>query len=390
MRSNALLSPRRAARFTALLQKTSPLTVRTLQVAPRLLVRDGLHAGAWMTLRGSQMRLGRGDDCDIVLTDADVPETAGAFVATSKGWHFRRAAEPLRIADDAIANDSTASPPAAGPIVAPDSETQHARFRRRRWLLHGVTLVVIDIAALPEPVSERSVARLKHFALAAGATVIVAGSLLVIAFTAAPSLESKVVQAQESLLAAGFRDVTLRRGADRQIVLGGYVSDAAELTRLKAWMQGIVHLQVKLQVKNGQELAQRVRESVGAADSIKISYQSPGRVRVEGSTASGDVKQRVQTLVAEMKTSVAIEDRLALVEPRQTPQNKPLPVRIVSVMSSGPSPYFIVESGATYIVGSTLPDGSEVLAILPAKIFFRLGDRVVTYPLGSFEPLAKP
>jgi hypothetical protein len=383
MRSNALLSPRRAARFSALLQKAPASTVRTLQVAPRLLVRDGLHAGAWLTLRGSAMRLGRSDDCDIMLTDADVPKTAGAFVATSQGWHFRRAANEVSPSDGD-------APPPAGPIVAPDSETRHARFRRRRWLMHGVTLVVIDIAALPEPTSERSIARIKHFALAAGATVIVAGSLLVIAFMAAPSLESKVVHARESLLAAGFRDVTLRRAEDRQIVLGGYVNDAAELTRLKSWMQGIVHLQVKLQVKSGQELAQRVRESVGEADAIKVSYQSPGRVRVEGSTASSEVKRRVQALVTEMKGSVSIEDRLALVEPRQAPVSKPLPVRIVSVMSSGQTPYFVIESGATYIQGSLLPDGSEVMAILPTKIFFRLGDRIVTYPLDAASPLAKP
>jgi hypothetical protein len=383
MRSNALRSPRRATRFSALLDRAHAPTVRTLHVAPRLLVRDGLHAGAWLTLRGPSMRLGRNDDCDIVLTDADVPDSAGAFVATAQGWHFRRAAEPAERGDEM-------APPAAGPIVAPDSETQHARFRRRRWLLHGVTLVVIDIAALPQPVSEHSVARLKHFALAAGATVIVAGSLLVFALMIAPSLESKVVQARESLLAAGFRDVTLRRGEDRQIVLGGYVDDAAALSRLKEWMQGIVHLQVKLQVKSGQELAQRVRESVGEADAIKVSYQSPGRVRVEGSTASSEVKRRVQALVTEMKGSASIEDRLALVEPRQAPVNKPLPVRIVSVMSSGQTPYFVIESGATYILGSTLPDGSEVVAILPTKIFFRLGDRIVTYPLDAASPLAKP
>jgi hypothetical protein len=184
--------------------------------------------------------------------------------------------------------------------------------------------------------------------------------------------------------------VTLRRGEDRQIVLGGYVDDAAALTRLKEWMQGIVHLQVKLQVKSGQELAQRVRESVGEADAIKVSYLSPGRVRVEGSTASSEVKRRVQALVTEMKGSASIEDRLALVEPRQAPVNKPLPVRIVSVMSSGQTPYFVIESGATYILGSTLPDGSEVVAILPTKIFFRLGDRIVTYPLDAASPLAKP
>jgi hypothetical protein len=389
MRSNTQLSPRGAARFAALLQKAPAATVRTLQVAPRLLVRDGLHAGAWMTLRGPAMRVGRSDDCDIVLTDSDMPETAGAFVATAKGWHFRRAVAPARVADDAAPDDTAMPPPAAGPIVAPDSETQHARFRRRRWLLHGVTLVVIDIAALPQPINERSFTRLKHFALAAGATVIVAGSLLALVFMAAPSLESKVVQARESLLAAGFRDVTLRRGDDRQIVLGGYVNDVAELTRLKAWMQGVVHLQIKLQVKSGQELAQRVRESLGPTDAIKVSYHSPGRVRVEGSTASTETKKRVQTLVTEMKSAVSIEDRLALVEPRDPPKQRQMPVRIITALF-GTTPYFVTDTGATYMVGSLLPDGAEVISIQPTKIFFRAGDQIVTYPLDSAQPLAKP
>jgi hypothetical protein len=381
MRSNALLSPRRAARFSALLQKTPAATVRTLQVAPRLLVRDGLHAGAWMTLRGPAMRVGRSDDCDIVLTDVDMPETVGAFVATAKGWHFRRAV------DEVSPSDGDAPP--AGPIVAPDSESQHARFRRRRWLLHGVTLVVIDIAALPEPIDKRSLSRLKYFALAAGATVIVAGSLLVLVFMAAPSLESKVVQARESLLAAGFRDVTLRRGDDRQIVLGGYVEDAAELTRLKSWTQGVVHFQVKLQVKSGQELAQRVRESIGNVETVKVSYQAPGRVRVDGSTTSNDVKRRLQALVTDMKGSASIEDRVTLVEPRDPPKQRQMPVRIVSALF-GATPYFVTDTGATYIVGSMLPDGAEVIAIQPTKIYFRAGEQIVAYPLDAAQQLAKP
>jgi hypothetical protein len=386
MKSGAMLSARRVERFSSLLKPQRAPSVRTLQVAPRLLVRDGLHAGAWLTLRGPQMRLGRNDDCDIVLTDEGVPESAGAFVSTPRGWHFQRAVEPSA---DAAQGETADAAPAAGPIVAPESETQHARFRRRRWLLHGVTLVVIDIAALPAPVSAQSVARLKYFALAAGATVIVAGSLLVMAFLVAPTLESKVVQARESLLAAGFREVTLRRGEDRQIVLGGYVADAAELTRLKAWMQGIVHLQVKLQVKSGQELAGRVRETVGDASTIKVSYQGSGRVRVEGSTASNDVKRRIQALVTEMKGTASIEDRVALVEPREAPRQKQMPVRIVNVMF-GVSPYFQTDTGVTYLVGSSLPDGAQVMAILPTRILFRSGDQIVTYPLDAVEPLAKP
>ena len=197
-----------------------------------------------------------------------------------------------------------------------------------------------------------------------------------------------MVQARESLAAAGFRDVTLRRGDGRQIVLVGYVDDAAALARLKAWRQGIEHLEVKLQVKSGQELAGRVRESVTSADGIKVSYQGLGRVRVEGSTDSAEVKGRIRALANEMKGTASIEDRVALVEPRQV-RDKPMPVRVVSVMV-GATPYFQTETGAIYIQGSTLPDGSEVVSIQPTRIFFRLGDRVITYPLGDAEPLAKP
>jgi hypothetical protein len=395
MRSNALLAPLSAARFSALLQKPREASVQTPRVAPRLLVRDGMHTGAWMTLRGTSMTLGRSDDCDITLTDDSMPATAGAFESTPTGWHFRPAAKAVALGDappnhessDAVETPATPSPE---PVVAPDSETRHARFRRRRWLIHGVTLVVIDFTALPEPVRGPSMARVKRVALAAGATVVVAGGLLIVAHMAAPTLDSKVLHARESLQAAGFRDVTLRRGEDRQIVLSGFVNNADELARLKLWSQGIVHLQTRMQVKNGEELAQRVRESVGDSSSITVSYQSPGRVRVDGSTTSTDIKRRVQALVSELKGTAGVDDRVALVEPRQAPITKPLPVRIVSVMSSGRMPYFITDAGATYSLGSLLSDGSEVVAILPNQILFRLGDRTISYPLDASSGLVKP
>jgi hypothetical protein len=396
MRSNALVAPRRAARFTALLDKTPSPRVRTLRVSPRLLVRDGLHAGAWLTLRGTSMRLGRGEDCDIVLTDDQVPEHAGAFVATARGWHFRRAVAPPVAAphDDesaaasAAASADTPLPPAAhGPIVVPESETLHARFRRRRWVLHGVTLVVIDLAALPEPTSTLTAARIKHVALAAGATVIVAGSLLVLALVVTPGLETKVVAARESLLAAGFREVSVKRENGRQLVVSGYVADAGELSRLKSWTQGLTHFEVKLQVKNGQELASRVRDAVGDAPGVSVSYHGLGRVRVDGSTASGEVKRRVQSLVNEMKGTASIEDRLAHVEMRE---NKPraMPVRIASAVG-GSAPYFHTDNGVLYTLGSRLPDGAEVVAIAPPVILFKRDGELVTYRLDG-EPFAKP
>jgi hypothetical protein len=399
MRSNALVAPRRAARFTALLDKTPPPRVRTLRVSPRLLVRDGLHAGAWLTLRGTSMRMGRGEDCDIVLTDDEVPEHAGAFVATSRGWHFRRAVAPPvaapgiaetpeNVDTSAAATPDTPPPPGAhGPIVVPESETLHARFRRRRWVLHGVTLVVIDLAALPEPTGMLTAARIKHVAIAAGATVIVAGSLLVLAFVVTPSLETKVGAARESLQAAGFKEVSVKRENGRQLVVSGYVADAGELSRLRSWTQGLAHFEVKLQVKNGQEIASRVRDAVGDAPGVSVSYHGLGRVRVDGSTASGDVKRRVQSLVNEMKGTASIEDRLAHVEVRET-RPRAMPVRIASAVG-GPAPYFHADNGVLYTLGSRLPDGAEVVAIAPPVILFKRDGELVTYRLDG-EPFAKP
>jgi hypothetical protein len=397
MRSNAMPSPRRAARFSALLGSEPPPSVRLLQVSPRLLVRDGLHAGAWLTLRGSSMRLGRGDDCDIVLTDADVPEHAGAFVSTPRGWHFRRAVAttvadaPGAAQQDEGADVAVAAPPAHGPIVAPESQTRHARFRRRRWQLHGVTLVVIDIATLPEPPSAQTVARVKILALGAGATVLVAGTLLVLAFMVVPGLETKLVQARESLTAAGFREVTARREGHRQLVLGGFVADSAELARLKTWTQGVNHFEVKLQVKSGQELASRVRDAIGAtgdAAGVSVNYHGQGRVRVEGSTGSGEVKRRVQALVGEMKGAAIVEDRVALVEMRELQKARPMPVRIASA-TGGATPYFVSDTGVVYTLGSRLPDGAEVTAIAPPVIVFQRDGQPITYRLDA-EPTPKP
>lgn len=396
MRSNALRAPSPATHFAALLKKT-PASVRSLPVAPRLLVRDGLHAGAWVTLRGPFMRLGRNEDCDIVLTDVGVPDVAGAFVPTSTGWQLRRAVAQSRPApepEDASAEAPSEASEAAstiptGALVPPESETRHARFRRRRWSLHGVTLVVIDLSAPVPAVDIQAASRFKYVAWVALVVVFVAGALLAFVFLIAPSLESKVVEARESLATAGFHDVVLRRGKGREIVLTGFVDDAASLARLRLWAQGISHLQVQLQVQDGRALAQRLRESIGESNTIMVSYQGGGRVRAEGSTPSAAVKQRIQSLVRESSNAVTIEDRVALFEPLEVAQQRPMPVRVVNAMF-GETPYFQTEDGSTYTVGAVLPDASEVIAILPTRILFRANGRSIEYPLDTVRPLVKP
>lgn len=376
----------RAERFSAFM-RAKPVAEPARSVASRLCVRDGRHAGACVSLHGTRVEVGSGDICDVVLTDEGMPAHAGVFVSRQNEWHLER--HRVRPVEHTDSNATTNEIETQNLVVSPETENFGRRFRRRRWVVSGVTVVIIDLRVAPAIAIPTHVRRVRHVGIAAGVTVVVAGGLLALAVVVAPTLDSKIVQTSEGLVVAGFTEVALQRGPDRQVVLTGYVRDATELARLKAWTQGVKNLEVKLQVRTGQDLANRVRESVGEPDRIKVAYIGAGRVKVEGSTASLDLKRRVQSLVTEMKGVAQVEDRVSLVEMREPAQQKLMPLRIVNVMF-GASPYFQTENGATYSLGAQLPDGAEVISIQPSQLFFRLNGRTIVYPLSGLSQLAKP
>jgi hypothetical protein len=114
---------------------------------------------------------------------------------------------------------------------------------------------------------------------------------------------------------------------------------------------------------------------------VKVSYAGAGRVRIDGSTRSADLKRRVQSLAAELRDAASIDDHLALSEARDGPPVKrALPLDIVNVMQ-GDRPYFQTTAGVTYFVGAAMPDGAVVVAIDSKHIEFSLDGKPVLYPL---------
>jgi hypothetical protein len=372
-----------ARRFSELLVRSGPAVV-----ASRLLVRSGRHGGAWITLHGERLRLGRADDSDIVVTDPEMPMHAGDFVATLGGWQFERD-PPAEAGLPGEPGEVVRTLPQTLRVPAEGESTSGARFRRRRWELHGVTFVVIDTASMHRPEVKARLARFRQVAVVAGASVVVAASLLVLVWMVAPSFDSKYKQVSESLAGLRLGEVILRRGEGSQVLLSGHVADGVELARLKAWSHGFKAVDFRFQVRSAQELVNRVRESIGEPLQIKVQYLSHGRVRVDGSTASHELKRRVQALVADMKPVAEIEDHVALIEMREPPAEKLLPIRIVNVMP-GAQPFFQTEAGATYTLGGRLPDGAEVVAIEATQVVFRLKGRAITYRLDTADPLGKP
>jgi hypothetical protein len=383
-----MLSSTATDRFAGLLDLAAPVARRRnvvqetpprWQPAARLLVRDGLHSGAWMSLHGQRLRVGSADDGDIVLTDPGMPLLAALFVVGDDGWQLE--APPGSTGEDSDSRDGGDTITAAAAPVA--GESRNGRWRRRRWQLHGVTMVVIDAA--PIVAAAPAAGRRRHLglkiALGSGAALLSIVAVVAIARISKPSSHALVAQALPALQALKLPDVRLRRTDDGTLELAGQVNDAAEFAKLRDWLYRSPVDDAHLRVQVGTALADQVRQALGSAPETKVTYTGGGHVRVEGSTRSADLKRQVQTLVAEMRGTVAIDDQLALIDGKDgPPAQRPLPIRIVNVML-GDAPYFQTDAGSTYFVGSVLPDGAEVIAIAPLEILFRLGDRDITYRL---------
>jgi hypothetical protein len=335
----------------------------------RMLVRDGLHGGAWMSLRGDRLRLGSAAEGDIVLTDPAMPPLAAHVVRTAKGWQL----EPV--------GGTTGDGP---PQTTSEGESTHGRWRRRRWQLHGVTLVVIDAApaVVPAPVVRDESRRLAwKLGLGMAATLLVIAGIVLFARVATPSPGARIARAMQTLQALQLPDVRLRATPDGAIELTGHVADAAQLETLTQWQQRADLRDARLRVHQGAMLVSQVNQALGNAPDVKVSYAGAGRVRIEGSTGSTELKRRVQSLAAELRDAAKIEDHLVLAQAKERPAVKRvLPLDIVNVMQ-GDRPYFETSAGVTYFVGATMPDGALVLAINETQIEFMLDGRSVIYPL---------
>jgi hypothetical protein len=305
-----------------------------------------------------------------LLTDPAMPALAAYLVCGPAGWQLEPAG-----ADAA---------PGAFALAPTDGRADRGRWRRRRWLLHGVTLVVIDAAppVIAAPTGRTESRRLAwKLALGMAATLLVIAGIVVFARLSAPSPGARITRAMPALQALQLPDVRLRSGADGSIELAGHVADAAQFEALTRWQQQADLRDARMRVYQGAALVVRVREALGNPPEVKITYAGGGRLRIEGSTRSAELKRRVQSLAAELRDVASIDDQLALSEGRDGPAVKrALPIDIVNVMQ-GDQPYFQTAAGVTYFVGATMPDGAVVVAIDPKQIEFVLDQRQVVYSL---------
>lgn len=324
-------------------------------------INGGLHSGA--SVRGRRcMKLGASPEDDLMLRDVGVQAAHAEIARQSGAWVVLSSSE------------------GAARALAPVETLRRGRFLRQRFQIGGASFVLTQ--AMPLPVLSVQVRQVSWWRsmwiwLVALVTLILTAA----AFFVLPS-KQKVPEAPDaqSLAARGWPDVQITAEASGGFRVKGYVEDAAQLERLRQWLESESSGLLIWQVRSGADSVALVRQAL-EAEGVAVEYVGAGRVRVQGTVSDMAIRQRLRGVAADLAGVVQIEDRLAVIDTQPiVPRTRPLPFRILDVVP-GENGYFRTDSGARYFIGATLSDGAEVISISADAIEFRQGDRQVFYPL---------
>jgi type III secretion system (T3SS) inner membrane Yop/YscD-like protein len=363
---------RSAARFASLVSPVSELEIArpANDEAPTvmLVITTGLHRDASMELTAHDYLIGSGDDCDIILRDGGI---APHHCRLARQWygfalHDLRGEKPLPI--------------------TPQSVNYHAGEIEAVYAIGGILLALRQAPPLRQ---ETMAATDGHARVPWAVPAAVAAGLVltIVAFAAAnrvvkqaqPPMAERMIAGNKSLTEQGFGSTHFGLGAHGELEISGLVTDIGERERLRNWLRSAHYGDAQVAVQSASDIVDQVQHAL-APDNLQIGLRD-GQLRIEGTTPRLAVKDRIRALTEDLKGTVAVEDRVAYVDPRdRAAAVPPLPIKLRGVKVGNPS-YFLTDRGARYFVGGVLPDGAEVLAIEAKQIRFRVADRVIVYNL---------
>lgn len=362
----------------------------------RLVVLSGVHDGASAPIDPAVTLVGRGEDCDVVLTDAGIAELHASITLAGGAPLWRLHADGTDVPMPGDTCDDWYVPRRVGPAwvsvvpagfewgaslpLAPASDEPAAAGQAKGSAADTVT-----------PLRQR--ARAAALVLAAALLALVAGAAVLLAqagpgaVQAAPRSEPGGREAMLDRLArllveTRFGDVRIDADAQR-VALVGFVDTDEQLGRLTLAARRIVGAGLAVQVKAGSELARRAQQFIGDPG-IGVAYDGGGRLRLSGRPANAGapagLAARLAQLRADLGSTVVVADQLeAAPDPaRAKAVEHPMPIRIAEVQVDEPA-HFRTFDGARYFEGARLPDGAEVVRIGAHEILFRKGGREISY-----------
>jgi type III secretion system YscD/HrpQ family protein len=399
----------------------------------QIAVFEGLHAGALVDLPDNDwMLIGCAEDCDVVLRDAGMRAhhfalfvrdgavqvraidgelrsggqvyAPGQTLVAGEGsvWHCGEAVLGLGHRDSAAwemlraqhPRGSAAAAESAGADghAATDADGMRAGDDANSPPHAGLGADAPPILPTPRPFTHKA----WQLAIAAIAVVAVVG-----AGAMAWSLVSQSVHAREARTALAQVMSSLDERAEVRVVeaaggpprLEGTVRTESDRARLLDALKAR-GLYPSVDVVTGEQLAAMVQNGFRQRGlDVRVQYVGAGRVEVQGAPPSPSSEQVVRELLARKHaiTQIALTDAPAAAPeavadvsgsagkadaPTQSGSSAASardPKRVVGVVG-GETPFILTQDGRRYLVGSMLPDGTQLDHIeLPMVTFSRQG-----------------
>lgn len=131
------------------------------------------------------------------------------------------------------------------------------------------------------------------------------------------------------------------------------------------------------------DLVPRVREFI-ADDALDVRLDGAGRIVVSGTSKKGLVREQIQRIAKEYAGTIEIVDEVSYMLDEGKQSKIPLPQRITNV-SVGRTSWFQTADGAKNFVGSKLADGAEVIRIDMDSVVFKRDGRLTVFRLNDKE-----
>jgi hypothetical protein len=131
------------------------------------------------------------------------------------------------------------------------------------------------------------------------------------------------------------------------------------------------------------DLVPRVREFI-VDDALDVRLDGAGRIVVSGTSKKGLVREQIQRIAKEYAGTIEIVDEVSYMLDERKQSKFPLPQRITNV-SVGRTSWFQTADGAKNFVGSKLADGAEVVRIDMDSVVFKRDGRLTVFRLNDRE-----
>lgn len=338
--------------------EAEPSAARVLRIV------SGVHAGAVRPLAAQEMLLiGRGDDCDLVLSDPDVAPHHALLTVMGGSVLLRAIDAPVRLGHGTLRPGDPVELPALQRVSLGSAAFAVGEERDPGWSL------LAETEAAPGARARRT----RHLPWVAALAALSLVSVAIFAAVMPPRSAREpvpAVRAQRALNGLGVAGLRVEPGADGSVTVHGTVNDTVTRERIRQRLraEGIA---ARVEVRTGDDIASDVREVLRSQGLVaRTRWLGNGDVEIVGRFEDETALRQAATSRA-MREVVGVRRVIprnlvataAYAAPRAGGTAAPSRQEELVEVVHGDDPHVVAADGTQYRIGATLPSGRTLVAI---------------------------